>query len=224
MSRASSRTVSYRWRRSQGHRLQADRIERGRHRAEHRPGRPEIALDHPLEHLGGLLAAEGDPAGQELVERRAQAVDVAGGPHLVEVAAGLLGAHVGRRADRRAGLRLPGMRPRPRRRQARLRVAAGHHRQDVGLADHLRQPPVHHQRLAVPAQHDVGRLEVAVEHPPAVRVLDRVADVEEPADQLAELDPPHRPGAAALGLPPGHRRWNCRMAEARLSPRMNRIA
>ena len=177
----------------QGHRLQADRLERGRHRAADRPRRPEIALDHPLDHLRDLVAAEGDLAGEQLVERRAQAVDVAGGTHLVEVAAGLLGAHVRRRADRRARLRLAGVRPRPPtpRGSARRRSPAMH-RHDVGLADHLGQPPVDDQRLAVAAQHDVGRLQVAVEHAAAVGVVDRVADVEEPPEQLPELDAPHR--------------------------------
>ena len=40
----------------------------------------------------------------------------------------------------------------------------------------LGQAPVHHQRLAVLAQHHVARLQVAVEDPPAVGVGHRVAD------------------------------------------------
>ena len=66
-------------------------------------------------------------------------------------------------------------------------------RDDVALADHLGQPPVDDQGLAVPPQHDVGRLQVAVEHPAAVRVVDRVANVEKPPEQLPELDAPRRP-------------------------------
>ena len=41
-----------------------------------------------------------------------------------------------------------------------------------------------------------------MEHAAAVRVFDRVADVEEPAEQLPELDAPHRCRATAVGFPP----------------------
>ena len=61
------------------------------------------------------------------------------------------------------------------RRPARLRPA---HR--------LGQAPVDDQRLAVLADDDVGRLDVAVEHAAAVGVVDRVADVDEPPQELAQ--------------------------------------
>ena len=48
-------------------------------------------------------------------------------------------------------------------------------------ADRLGQAPVDHQRLTVVAQHDVARLQIAVQHPAAVGVADRIADVQEPS-------------------------------------------
>jgi hypothetical protein len=52
----------------------------------------------------------------------------------------------------------------------------------IGPADVLGQRPVHYQRLAVPAQDDVGRLDVAVNHAARVGVIDGVADIEEAAE------------------------------------------
>ena len=46
------------------------------------------------------------PAGQQAVERRAQAVDVGARPEAVQVPLGLLGAHVRRRPQAHAGQRL----------------------------------------------------------------------------------------------------------------------
>ena len=54
----------------------------------------------------------------------------------------------------------------------------------------LGQAPVDHQRLAVLADDDVARLDVAVQHAAAVGVVDRVADVDEPPQQLAQLQRP----------------------------------
>ena len=69
---------------------------------------------------------------------------------------------------------------------------AGHQRPlaratGLGPARGLGQAPVDDQRLAVLADDDVARLDVAVQHAPAVGVVDRVADVEEPPQQLAQL-------------------------------------
>ena len=52
-------------------------------------------------------------------------------------------------------------------------------------AHRLGQAPVDHQGLAVLADDDVARLDVAVQDAPAVGVVDRVADVDEPPQQLA---------------------------------------
>ena len=89
----------------------------------------------------------------------------------------------------------------------------------VAGADDLGEPPVDHQGLAVRAEHDVGGLEIAVDHAPAVGVGHRVADVEEPSEQRLQ-------GAGALAgrEPAGYAAWNPAMASLRLSPRMSRIA
>src|SRR5262249_13672427 len=42
--------------------------------------------------------------------------------------------------------------------------------------------------LAVGPEHDVGGLQVAVEHPPAMGVLDCVANADKPTEQSAQLD------------------------------------
>ena len=91
-------------------------------------------------------------------------------------------------------------------RETRLGDAVFEHRDDVVLADHLGQPPVDDQGLAITTQHDVGRLQVAVEHAAAMGVVDRVANVEKPPEQLPELDAPRRP------RPPS---WPRRLARAR---------
>ena len=58
------------------------------------------------------------------------------------------------------------------------------------LIQRFGQPPVHDQRLAVLAEHDVARLQVAVQHPAAVGVGNGVAHVDEPAQQLAQRQRP----------------------------------
>ena len=87
------------------------------------------------------------------------------------------------------------------------------------LPDRLGQAPVDDQRLAVLADDDVGRLDVAVQDAPAVGVVDRVADVDEPPQELAQRQRP-LPGSALSGSSA----WNAAMASLRLSPRMNRMA
>ena len=57
----------------------------------------------------------------------------------------------------------------------------------LGSAQGLGQAPVDHQGLTVLPHDDIGWLDVAVEHPAAVRVVDRVADVGEPPQQLSQL-------------------------------------
>ena len=76
----------------------------------------------------------------------------------------------------------------------------------LGLAQRLGQPPVDHQRLAVLAHDDVRRLDVAVQDAAAVGVVDRVAYVDEPAQQFPELE---RPMAGVASSPP-HRRGTAR--------------
>ena len=44
--------------------------------------------------------------------------------------------------------------------------------------------------------HDVARLDVPVQHTPAVRVADGVADVQEAAEELLKCERPLHPGSA----------------------------
>ncbi len=137
---------------------------------------------------------------QQAIEGRAQAVDVAGRADPVQVARGLLGAHVLRRPQRRAGAGQRG------------RIAADRDRRDRcpsphparAIDDRLGEPPVDHERLAEPAEHDVVGLEVAVHDAAAVRVGDRVAGVDQAAQQPAEGDlaPARLARGVLLGVEP----------------------
>src|SRR5262249_56750020 len=97
--------------------------------------RLQAAAEHLL-HDGGGRALEGRRAGRELVERRAQRVDVAA--RVDAAAERLLGRHEGRRAEQLARL-------------GRERVVV-----DAGQAEVADDQP------AAGLDHDVGRLEVAV--------------------------------------------------------------
>ncbi len=160
--------------------------------------RREVAPLDLAEQLDDVGVGKGGPAGQQAVEGGAQAVDVAGRTQLVNPAGGLLGAHVGR-----------GSQPRPELRPAHVAARLGdqgavvqRRRRRCGLSPThaLGQAPVDDQGLAVLAQHDVARLEVAMEHAAAVGVVDGVADVEEPAQELLvqRQSRPRATGAAAF--------------------------
>src|SRR5208337_217501 len=80
-----------------------DRVQRRGDAAVDRPRWWEVT---PLDLLQGgehVRAFERRPAGQQVIEGRAQAVDVAGRPVEVEPAGRLLRAHVRGRAEPRAG-------------------------------------------------------------------------------------------------------------------------
>ena len=126
------------------------------------PRRRELALLHRAQHRADVVALERRLAGQQAVERRAQAVDVGPRAEPVEVARGLLGAHVRRRAQGTAGQRLGDCRW-PTTASASARPVAAR----LGPADGLGQAPVDHQRLAVLADDDIARLDVAVQTPRA---------------------------------------------------------
>ena len=201
-----------------GHRLQADRLQGGGRRS----GRAARGGGSRRRWTGGGSSPRSSPsngalAGQEAVEGGAEAVDVAGRAEPVERPRGLLGAHVGRRAERpsRAASRRE---PLAEEGDAARSPALG---AGSARADGLGQAPVDDQGLAVLAEHDVARLEVAVEHAPAVGVGDRVADVEEPAAAASRSSSVRSPGSrcsASVGVE--RARW----PRLRLSPWMNRIA
>src|SRR5262249_19898880 len=52
----------------------------------------------------------------------------------------------------------------------------------------LREAPVDDERFTVLADDDVARLDIAVEHAARMGIVDRVADVEEPPQELALLE------------------------------------
>src|SRR5262249_3427020 len=87
-------------------------------------------------------------AGQQAIQGRAEAVHVGPRPEPVDLAGGLLGAHVGRRPQRRAGERLGAAAGRRGDQRPLVGRAVG-----GGLADRPGPAPIHHQRLALPA-HD----------------------------------------------------------------------
>jgi hypothetical protein len=136
-----------------------------------------------LRQHGHRVAGERQPAGQQLVEDHAQAVHVAGRAHRLHLAGDLLGRHVGRRPQDGPFLRHP-------------RVPAA---RAPGQAE------VHDDRLAAPVDHDVGRLEVAVDHAPLVRLLQRQGQL---AHQEGTLSRRRRLGAdelpQRLALEEGH--------------------
>ena len=87
-------------------------------------------------------------------------------------------------------------------------------------AQRLGQAPVDDEGLAVLAEHHVGRLEIAMKHAPAVGIGDRLADIHEVREQPPQAKVPALPGHAPACRP--GETW--RMADFRLSPRMNLIA
>jgi hypothetical protein len=60
----------------------------------------------------------------------------------------------------------------------------------LDIAPRLGQAPVNHERLAVLADDHIGGLDVAVEDAAAVGILDGVADVDAPAQELAQFQRP----------------------------------
>ena len=54
--------------------------------------------------------------------------------------------------------------------------------------DRLGQAPVDHESFAVVTQHDVAGLEITVNDRAAMGIIHRVADIDKPAQQLAEFD------------------------------------
>jgi hypothetical protein len=116
------------------------------------------------EHLLGRLADERRAAREHLVRHRADGVEVGA---MVErrVGAGLLGRHVGRRAERHADAR-------------RLVLARR-------LAHRLGHAEVGDQRVPLGQHHVVG-LDVAMHHAATVRMGQRIGDLDEQPHGLAD--------------------------------------
>ena len=142
-------------------------------------------------HLEDIVAPERRPAGQQAIEGGAQRVDVAARPEAVEVAESLLGAHIRRSAQGASRQCLGTAAGRARDQRPLTRIAAR-----LDPTQRLGEPPVDDQRLAVLAHDDVARLDIPMQDAAAVGVVDRVADVGEPPQQLAQFQRP----AAGVGL------------------------
>ena len=132
--------------------LQADRFQVPRDPAVQPPRagrlRPQDLHDqHPL------VAAEGALAGEQLEQDHAQRIDVAAAVGRVPFTSGLFGRHVGRRAQH---------------------VAFAGHRDLARLA--FGQAEIHDVRLAVGIDHDVRRLQVAMNHARFVCVMQGFTD------------------------------------------------
>jgi hypothetical protein len=139
---------------------------------------PQPRLRRVVQYLEGGHALEGQPQGDGRVQHQAERALVAGRPHRRGQALGLLGRHEGGSAHDAplAGLgRVLGQPARE-----RDRGLVGHALQDAADA------PVHEVDLVVAAEHDVRRLQVAVDDPLAVRVGHRVADLEQVLDARGE--------------------------------------
>ncbi len=134
------------------------------------------------QHLEHCAARVRRATREQLVEHGPQ------GPHVrllvdgLQVAPGLLRAHVGRRAHGRAGHGMAlGGRP------IELDLALEVLLPQVLLPSDLGQPPVEHHGLAELAEHHVLGLDVPVDHAPTMGVGDGLAQIHIPRQQLEPL-------------------------------------
>ncbi len=116
--------------------------------------------------LHDVAAGVGRFAADDLVEDRAEQINVAGEVDVLDRAAGHLGGHVGRRAAQAVGLKDG--------------VRVGERGGDP------RQAPVHHQHFAVVAEHHVLGLQVAVHDAVGVGEGDRVGHAQQDAQVVVE--------------------------------------
>ena len=171
-----------------------DRAQRRRNRATFEgvaearatPGRGVL---HDLERRVSFeRGLQGDDFEQHQTERALVAVRA----EFVAASLGLLGRHVARRADDRAvlGLAATGV------------FAEADGRAGIGIvaSEQTADAPVHQVGFAVRAEHDVGRLEVAMDDALAVRVVDRLANLDQVLDARGKAVFLVGPGAGRAGL------------------------
>ncbi len=145
-------------------RLQRDHLEVARHRVVEPPGRDRLVGPEPPEQQLEVLGVVRHAAGQALVERRAERVDVGAAVHAARVAEELLGRAVERRA--REGLR--------------------HRLPAPALVP--RDAEVEKARLPLGRHAEVRRLDVPVDDPLAVRVGERAREVAHPLGNAARRE------------------------------------
>ncbi len=134
-------------RRVLGQRLEHQSVQGRRHRGFHGAGRRRVLIDVREGHRDRRIAPERGPPGEQLEEHHAGGVQVAARVH--GPALGLLRGQVGRRP------------------QDRRRAGAGVARVGGGPRD----PEVHDLDRAGRGEHDVARLDVAVDDPVPVAVV-----------------------------------------------------
>ena len=126
-------------------------------------------LDHRVQSLRHqFLGVEGGAAGQQLVEQHPQAIDVAARINVQPAHLRLLRAHVGRRAHELVQLRV----------NRRIRQAA------FGGFGNAEINHLGHGHAVEERDEDVGRLDVPMDNPLLVGVLDGLADVDEQVEPL----------------------------------------
>lgn len=148
-------------------RLQAHRLEVGRHLGIELPGTDGIPVKDGVQHLDRGETLEGRLPHEALVQDRPDRVDVGRLADRLRVAARLLRAHVGGGSD-----------DLPDARQTRVGGAI------AGEAE------VHHVRRAALVQEDVAGLQITVDEPRAVRVADGARDLPQHAHGAARRDAP----------------------------------
>ncbi len=166
--------------------LQHDRVQRNGQVAAPPPEWRRIIGDDLPQRVELGLTAKRRPSGQELIKDASQSVNIGGRPDLGELPLGLLGRHVGRRAERHAA---PGVWPQAvgelcqaEIRDARLEIGEWNMLIMIGLG--LRPRAL---------EEDVTGLEVAVKDAPLVGVLD---GPRERGDQPRGVVSRHRPRLA----------------------------
>ncbi len=145
--------------------FERDRLDVGRHRRHEPPQRHRIFVQDLQQDLDRALPLERRPPRDELVQHGPQPVDVRAPVEGVNVAARLLGRHVGRRPQGQTGVRQP----------FGGGLAGQAEVQDIGM------------QLAVAAlDHDVPRLEVAMHEPGPVGGVHPIRDRRHQADLLVQ--------------------------------------
>jgi hypothetical protein len=143
-----------------------DPLELRRHRGGRGAGRDGLLLDDPHGDVQRRGAVERRPARHEVVERRAQPVDIRAPVQRVDLAARLLGTHVRGGADEQAG--------------------CGHRRAPV---DRPREAEVDDEQPARRVTHQILRLDVAVDDAVGVHHVERQRGVPDGLDRRAEIGP-----------------------------------